>query len=228
MIVSGVWEEYPDGELEEGMSKRVVRDVVKAGRSLGDGVVPKVDEDDLRRRCESGKVFFMPKGRDLGVFEVRVHRYVLARLRDPVEVGVDKKGDGKMYSKLDIGNGVKKVAVYRQFLTDEEATICMDMMDPKADDVDNFIVGVRGFVRSDEFDEYMRRNLVRMFGRMGMRTFGLMVLVTKVDLRVELVMLVISMGRIGGSQLRTAFGWKKGTSFSKVGVLRTVGSVNWM
>jgi len=219
MIISGVWEEYPDGELEEAMINRVIRDVVRACRGMGDGVVAKVDEEELRVRCGSGKVFFMPKGRDLGVFEVRAYRFALVRLSEEVEVGVDKKGNGKVFSKLDIGNGVRKATVYRQFLVEEEANICMDMMETATGDVDNLIVGVRGFVRADEYDEYLRRNAVRMFGRMGMKVFGLMTLVSKVDLKVELIMLVISMGRIGGSQLRTAFGWKKGTSFSKVGGL---------
>jgi hypothetical protein len=214
-----VWEEYPDGELEEALISRVIRDVVKSCRGMGDGVVAKVDEEELRARCGAGKVFFMPKGRDLGVFEVRAYRFALVRLSEEVEVGVDKKGNGKVFSKLDIGNGVRKATVYRQFLVEEEANICMDMMETRTGDVDNLIVGVRGFVRADEYDEYIRRNAVRMFGRMGMKVFGLMTLVSKVDLKVELIMLVISMGRIGGSQLRTAFGWKKGTSFSKVGGL---------
>jgi hypothetical protein len=219
MILFGIWEKYPDGGMDESLTGHFVRDVGKAARYLGDGVKVAVDEDELRARCGVGKVFFVAKGKDLGVFSTRTWKMALIRLVDEVGVGVDKMGNGKMFSRVDIGSGDKRKTAFRQLVTEEEAKVCMGMMEEGVEDVDNLIVGIRGFPRAEEFDEYMRRNVVKMFGKMGMKVFGLMALVCKDDGRPELVMFMVSMRKVGGSELRTAFGWKKGTAFNRGGLL---------
>jgi hypothetical protein len=143
----------------------------------------------------------------------------LVKLQEVVMVGVDIHGNGKAFARVDVGGREAKKVYFRQVIREEEGLECLGMMGEGSDALDNLVMGIRGFIKYDEFDEYLRANLVRMSARMGLNAFCLLTLVQREDESGELVMLILSMGKFGGSRMRGVFGCKKGEPFERLGMV---------
>jgi len=65
VVVTGLGEGFPKGIANKKDEDRLVVEVMRATRELGDGVTLRVDQDDLVTRARRGKVFFCVRGRDL-------------------------------------------------------------------------------------------------------------------------------------------------------------------
>jgi hypothetical protein len=219
VVITGLGEGFPGGVTNKKDEDRLVTEVLRATKDMGDGVVLKVDQADLRARARDGKVFFYVRGKDLGDIGANQWKMTLVRLMEEAMVGVDIKGEGKALLRVDTMVRDAKKVYFRQVIRDEDGAVCLSMMEEQTDTVDNFVMGIRGFIKFDEFDEYLRANMDKVVARMGLNTFGLMVLVQRTNGEAEMVMLVLSKGKIGGSRMRGAFGYKRGDAFDRVGIV---------
>jgi hypothetical protein len=210
ILVTGYGKEAR-GANNLGNRKAMVREAMRMSGE-GDSLTFKVDYDELEKRvAEGGKIFFTLRGPELDGFSGRQTPFALFKLVAPVLGGVGANGAGRLVDRVDVGEGSWRKVFIRQLITAEEAAIIMD--EGRRGD-DNFVAGVRGFIRQPEADEYLRRGVLKAMTKLGLIVFGFMCVMAKGNGDTELVMVVMTDGG-GGLRRRRALGWRPGIGFPK-------------
>jgi hypothetical protein len=140
--------------------------------------------------------------------------YVLFKLRNGVMAGVTVDGTCRVFDRTEVRGLNWRKSVFRQFVTHEQAQL---LVDSQSEVRDNLVVGVRGFVKHEEVDEYLRRGVMKALNGLGTGVTGFMCLVERHMRETELVLVAVTKGD-AGERRRRPLGWTKEEGLPRTGM----------
>jgi len=212
VLFSGIAREVPGGTTEEHWT--AYANEAQATSGLGGGAVFQIDVQEYLKRARAGGALVKLGGKDLGVMGKRQLPYVLFKLRNGVMAGVAVDKTSRVFDRMEVRGLNWRKSVFRQFVTHEQAQL---LVDSQSEVRDNLVVGVRGFVKHEEVDEYLRRGVMKALNGLGMGVTGFMCLVERHMRETELVLVAVTKGD-AGERRRRPLGWTKEKGLPRTGM----------